>query len=86
MRATSLTPFVGASTVTRSLTSWYASRSDVATSTGPGHLRGRGEEVVRLVARRLRDEEPELLAHGRQERELLEQRLLEDAAGLVRLV
>ena len=87
MRASSLTPFVGASTVTRSLTSWYASRSEVATSTGARpRLRGSREEVVRLVARRLRDEEAELLAHGRQQRELLEQRLLEDAAGLVRLV
>ena len=33
--AVSLTPFVGCSTVTRSLTSWKASRSEVATSTGP---------------------------------------------------
>ena len=51
MRASSLTPFTGCRIVTRSLASWNASRSEVATTTGPSHFaRGGGEEVVGLVA------------------------------------
>ena len=72
----------------RSLASWKRSRSEVATSDGPLLLLlGRDDgahEVVRFVARRLRRREPERLDELRQQVELLEQVVLEDAAGLVR--
>src|SRR5438270_2734850 len=47
--------------------------------------RGRGEEVVRLVAGGLRVREPERLDELRQELELLEELLVEDPPGLVAL-
>ena len=61
IRASSETPFTGWRTVVRSLTSWNASRSEVATSVvAAARLllgdRG-GEEVVRLVARLLAGDE-----------------------------
>ena len=49
-------------------------------------VRRGGEEVVGLVAGALPDREAERLRERGHQRELLEQRLLEDATGLVRLV
>ena len=55
--------------MTRSLTSWKASRSEVATTHRPGPPGRRGrQEVVGLVAGGLRDREPERLDERRQAR------------------
>src|SRR3954454_1288598 len=96
MRVSSETPFTGCRIVTRSETSWYASRSDVATTTGPGpagrrrrhggpgpRVARRGEEVVRLVAACLADLEAVRLGERGHHAELLEDRRLEHAARLV---
>ena len=84
MRSIWLIPRSGFSTVTRSLASWKASRSEVATSAGPSRSRdGRREEVVGLVAGRLRTDEAERGDQLGGEVELLEQGGVELAAGLV---
>jgi len=87
IRASSETPFTGWSTVVRSLTSWNASRSEVATTVSPL----RASSWATAAARKSSPRTPapsRAEAHRPDELgeqvELLEQLRVEDAAALVR--